>query len=93
LLKSHRSLGGLLSAVYPNFPWQLNTFADQPQRSPNGYWSTRTNLLQEIIRAESALGITSVTYLTKCTTESSSVDLARRLVLYISGGCNGVGIT
>jgi len=54
LFRHHNTVGELLQAVYPDYPWDLSKF------HMHGYWEDETNMLAALEKAEKQLGIDKV---------------------------------
>ena len=54
LLSHYKTMGELLQAVYPDYPWDASKF------SSHGYWEDDDNCLKALANAERKLGIENV---------------------------------
>ena len=59
LFKHYSSLGQVLKAVYPEYPWELSRFVDSAQ-GIRGHWLDKSNLIEALQTAGKKLGLTKV---------------------------------
>ena len=59
LFAHHPTLREALLSIYPEYPWQPEKFFEN-NKVPPGHWKVEQNLLNEMERIESLLGIKKV---------------------------------